>query len=382
MDALTIVFWISVAVVFYTYVGYPLLTISVGGVRRREVAEGPDQPTISIIIAARNEARSIRATLENKLALDYAPGRIQIIVVSDASDDGTDAIAKEFADEGVLVLRQEPRRGKTAALNLAAQYATGEVLVFADANSIYAPDALAKLVRSFSDPEVGYVTGRMAYRAESGCGVGLGCRAYMAYEDLLRRSETRLGSIVGVNGGIDAVRRSLYIRMADDQLPDFVLPLSVVKNGYRVVYEPDAILEEETLTTSRAEYRMRVRVALRAWWTLSDMRELFDARRFGVYSFQLLSHKVLRYLAFAALPVVYLAAFGLSSSGLVYQSAFAASSLLMLCAAVGYLFERTGRSNPLVSIPYYFLLINAAAAEAALKFALRRKQAVWTPRLG
>jgi hypothetical protein len=127
---------------------------------------------------------------------------------------------------------------------------------------------------------------------------------------------------------------------------------------------------------------MRVRVALRAWWTLSDMRELFDARRFGVYSFQLLSHKVLRYLAFAALPLVYLAAFSLSSSGLVYQSVFAASSLLVLCAGFGYLFERTGRSNPLVSIPYYFLLINAAAAEAALKFALRRKQAVWTPRLG
>jgi len=235
MDALTIVFWISLAVVLYTYFGYPALTIALGQLRRRTVTLGTDQPTVSIIIAAHNEARSIRATLENKLRLIYAPGRVQIIVVSDASVDGTDDIAKEFAGAGVMVLRQEPRRGKTAALNMAAQHATGDVLVFSDANSIYAPDALTKLVRSFSDPEVGYVTGRMAYRAQEGSGVGLGCRAYIAYEDLLRRSETRLGSIVGVNGGIDAVRRSLFLRMNDDQLPDFVLPLHVVREGYRVV---------------------------------------------------------------------------------------------------------------------------------------------------
>ena len=382
MDALTVVFWISLAVVFYTYFGYPALTIALGGIRRREVAHGPEQPTVSIIIAAHNEARSIRATLENKLRLTYAPGRVQIIVVSDASVDGTDAIAQEFAGEGVIVLRQEPRRGKTAALNLAAQHATGDVLVFADANSIYAPDALTKLVRNFSDPEVGYVTGRMAYRAQDGSGVGLGCRAYSAYEDLLRRSETRLGSIVGVNGGIDAVRRSLFLRMNDDQLPDFVLPLHVVREGYRVVYEPEAILDEETLNTSRAEYRMRVRVALRAWWAMADMRTLFDIRRHGIFAVQLFSHKVLRYAIGPAVPLLYLAAFGALGAGIVYQAAFVLGSLFFLCAGVGYVLDRAGYATPIISIPYYFVVINVAAGEALLKFLRGQKQVVWTPRLG
>ena len=201
-------FWLSMVVVIYTYAGYPLLAILLGRLRRMPVAKGAYEPPVTIIIAARNEARSIRATLENKLRLGYAPGRVQIIVVSDASTDGTDAIAREFESAGVLVLRQEPRRGKTAALNLAGAHATGDLLVFADANSIYAPDALRMLTRNFSDPAVGYVTGPLVYGAQAGSGTGMGCRAYMRYEDLRRRSETRLGSIVGVNGGIDAVRRT------------------------------------------------------------------------------------------------------------------------------------------------------------------------------
>lgn len=375
-------FWLSLAVLFYTYAGYPLLTIVAGRLVRRRVATGPDEPTVTVIIAARNEARSIRATLENKLALDYPREKLQIIVVSDASTDGTDAIVQEYASDGVVLLRQEPRRGKTAALNVAADRATGQVFVFADANSMYAPDTLRMLVRNFSDPDVGYVTGRLVYGGGDGSNVGFGCKAYMAYEDLLRRSETRLGSIVGVNGGVDAVRRELFLRMRDDQLPDFVLPLHVVGCGYRVVYEPDAILHEETLTTSRAEYQMRVRVALRAWWAMADMRALFDPRRHGVFSLQLFSHKVLRYAAFAAVPVAYVAAAALWGAGPVYQASWLGGSIVLAMAAAGWLAERAGYSSSLVSIPYYFVLINVAAAQALVKFAAGQKQAVWTPRLG
>jgi cellulose synthase/poly-beta-1,6-N-acetylglucosamine synthase-like glycosyltransferase len=375
-------FWLSLAAVIYTYAGYPLLAIVLGRLRRRPVAKGPHEPSVTIIIAAHNEARHIRATLENKLRLEYPKEKLQIIVVSDASVDGTDAIVAEFERDGVMRLRQEPRRGKTAALNVAAAHATGEIVVFADANSIYAPDAVRVLVRNFRDPEVGYVTGRLVYGAQSGSGTGLGCRAYMHYEDLLRRSETALGSIVGVNGGIDAVRRSLFLRMRDDQLPDFVLPLHVVQQGYRVVYEPDAILEEETLTTTRAEYRMRVRVSLRAWWAIADMRALLDVRRHGLFAVQLLSHKVLRYAVCVALPVCYVAAFATLDAGLLYQAAFTLGTLFALCAAAGYLLDRAGYSAPLVSIPYYFVVINVAAAAALVKFLRGQKQAVWTPRLG
>jgi len=282
----------------------------------------------------------------------------------------------------VVVLRQEPRRGKTAALNLASARATGHLFVFADANSMYAPETLRMLVRNFNDPRVGYATGRLVYGGAGGSGVGFGCQAYMAYEDLLRRSETKLGSIVGVNGGVDAVRRDLFLQMRDDQLPDFVLPLHVVACGYRVIYEPDAILHEETLTTSRAEYQMRVRVALRAWWAMADMRELFNPWLYGVFALQLFSHKVLRYAAFAAAPAAYVAGVALWDAGGVYQASCLAGSALLVMAAAGGLAERAGYSSSLVSIPYYFVLINVAAGQALVKFAAGRKQAVWTPRLG
>ncbi|PYR81226.1 MAG: glycosyltransferase family 2 protein [Acidobacteria bacterium] len=334
------VFWLSTAVLCYTYAGYPLLVMALARIRRRPVRTAPYEPAVSIIIAARNEAKSIRATLENKLQLHYPAGRVQIIVVSDASTDGTDAIVR------------------------------------------YAADALRMLTRNFADPSVGYVTGRLVYGAAAGSSAGIGCRAYMRYEDLLRRSETSLGSIVGVNGGIDAVRRELLVRMHDDQLPDFVLPLQVVKQGYRVVYEPEALLYEDTLTTSSAEYRMRVRVALRAWWALSDMRALLNVRRHGLFAMQLFSHKVLRYAACAAVPVVYAAALGASGAGLIYDVAVALGSAFLLCAAAGFVADRAGVAAPVVSLPYYFMVINAASADALLKFLRGRKQAVWTPRLG
>lgn len=373
-------FWISLSLAIYTYVGYPVLVLGLGRLLRRRVAQTPCEPTISIIIAARNEAARIAETVENKRSLVYPQDKLQIIVVSDASSDGTDDLARRAGAGRALVLRQNERQGKTAALNLAARHATGDVLVFADANSMYAPDALRMLVRNFSDPSVGYVTGRLVYGASTG--TGFGCSMYMAYEDLLRRAETAIGSIVGVNGGIDAVRRSLYVPMNPEQLPDFVLPLHVVRQGYRVVYEPDARLSEDSLETPASEYRMRVRVALRAWWTLSEMRALFDPRRYGVFSLQLLSHKVLRYAVFLALAGMYVAALGLWPAGLIYRASAAGATVVVAAGLLGYLIERSGRSTGFAGLPYYFILINAAAAHALLNFLRGRRQATWTPRLG
>jgi cellulose synthase/poly-beta-1,6-N-acetylglucosamine synthase-like glycosyltransferase len=375
-------FWALVGILFYTYAGYPLLAFALGGIRKRAVVKGPHEPTVTIIIAAHNEAAHIGGTIANKLDLDYPRAKLQIIVVSDGSIDGTDDIVRGYTSRGVVYLRQERRQGKTAALNLAATRASGEVLVFADANSMYASDVLRSLVRNFRDPGVGYVTGRLVYVTSSQHAVGMGSRAYMAYEDLLRRSETHIGSIVGVNGGIDAVRASLYQPMRADQLPDFVLPLSVVGRGYRVVYEPDAVLTEESLSTSRSEYRMRVRVALRAWCALADMRSLFSVRRHGLFAIQLFSHKALRYLAFVALPLCYAAALVLAPGSVFYQWVIGAGAVSLLLAAIGGVLERRGRSTPIVSIPYYFLLINAAAGHALIKFLWGERQTLWQPRLG
>ena len=302
-----ILFWTGLLTLAYVYVLYPLAVAVVARIRPRPVRKESIRPRVSLIIPAHNEEAVLAASLENKLALDYPRECMEVLVVSDGSTDRTDEVVRGFADRGVELIRQEPRQGKTAALNRAAARARGEILVFSDANSLYDPGALSALVRNFADPEVGYVTGRMVYAAAQGSSAAQGCSAYMRYENLLREWETQAGSVVGVDGGIDAVRAALYRPMAPDDLPDLVLPLRVIEEGYRVVYEPEAVLCEKALDETGAEYAMRVRVALRAFVALSRMRGLLNPLRHGLFAWQLFSHKVLRYGAFVFQAAVWLA---------------------------------------------------------------------------
>ncbi|HHJ34396.1 MAG TPA: glycosyltransferase family 2 protein, partial [Gammaproteobacteria bacterium] len=277
-------FWFNLVLVLYIYLGYPalinLLALFKTSASKDDVrGETDGLPSVSILIAAYNEEKDIKATIINKTELDYPGDRLEILVVSDESTDATDAIVKELAEESdisIRLFRQKPRRGKTSGLNMIVPEAKGEIIVFSDANSIYHKDALNRLVANFYDAEVGYVTGKMVYTNPDGSLVGDGCSSYMKYENWMRSKETILGSVVGVDGGIDAMRRGLYEPLRADQLPDFVQPLKVVEKGFRVVYEPEAILKEDALSNAASEYTMRVRVTLRALWALKDMRFLFN----------------------------------------------------------------------------------------------------------
>jgi cellulose synthase/poly-beta-1,6-N-acetylglucosamine synthase-like glycosyltransferase len=382
MNYLEIAFWIAAGFVAYIYAGYPLMMYIGAKITRRGVKRVTQEPTVSILIAAHNEVAYIERTLDNILALDYNRAKLQVIVVSDGSIDGTDELVRGYADFGVVLLRQEPRNGKTAALNAAVAHATGEILVFSDANSLYDLAALRHLARNFADPSVGYVTGKLGYRNSDGSLTGDGCSMYMRYENFIRDCESEVGSLVGVNGGIDAVRRVLYTEMNPDDLPDLVLPLRVVAAGYRVVYEPDALLTEDANDNPSDEYRMRVRVSLRAIWTLSDMRAMLSIRRYGFYAVQLLSHKALRYLAFAFIGCAFVTAALLWSVSPIYRIAFGAQVLFGALAWLGYFAERYGWRYRALSVPYYFVLVNAASLQAFVKFLRGERHRVWKPRLG
>ena len=382
----TAVFWLSLLGLVYVYAGYPLLAWLVGAVLDRRVqaaAPGAHRPTVTVLIAAFNEARHIGTTVRNKLAQDYPPGKLDVIVVSDASEDGTDDLVRAIDGGRVHLLRQEPRAGKTAALNLAMPHATGEIIVFSDANSLYAPDTVARLVECFADRDVGYVTGRMVYKAPDGSLSGEGCSAYMRYENQLRAWETQLGSIVGVDGGVDAIRRQLYRPMRADQLPDFVQPLRVREQGYRVVYQPEALLYEDALAATGDEYRMRVRVSLRAFHALKDMRALLDPARFGVFAWQMWSHKVLRYLAFVFMAGC-LAAAGVLAfrpGGAFWRWVLAAEILFYAAAAAGHVAgPRLRGPARLAGLATYLCVLNLASAHAFGQFLLGRKQVTWKPR--
>ena len=368
--------------IFYIYLGYPVLVVLGGLIRNKRIKKGDYQPHVTLLIAAYNEEDSINATIKNKLELDYPKDKLEIIVVSDGSTDGTDAILRKYKQQGVKLLRQEPRAGKTVALNMAVPNAKGEILVFSDANSLYASDALRHLVQNFHDEEVGYVTGKMIYLNPNGFPIGDGCTAYMKYENFLRSLETKLGSIVGVDGGIDAIRKKLYQPMNLDQLPDFVLPLKVVEQGYRVVYEPKATLRESALNSSIDEYRMRVRVSLRALWALKDMRVLLDIRRYKLFSWQLFSHKILRYNCFFFLIGLYLSNLFLWSYSTPYKIFLLAQNFFYLCAFIALFLQKQGKDVGILYLPYFFSLINVASSHAFAKFILRKKQTIWAPRTG
>jgi cellulose synthase/poly-beta-1,6-N-acetylglucosamine synthase-like glycosyltransferase len=379
-----LVFWVCLAIGMYPYAGYPLCVALLRAIRPRPVRTAPITPRVTVVIAAYNEASHIEATVHNKLNQDYPPGLLDVMVVSDGSTDGTDQVLMRLAlqDARITFIRQEPRAGKTAALNRLLERARGEIIVFADANSMYRPDTVRRLVAPFADPDVGYASGRMLYVDPRGSLVGDGCTAYMRYENALRAWESAVGSVAGVDGGVDAVRRSLYRPMQPDQLPDFVLPLTVVEGGYRVVYAPDAVLEEETLTSESAEYRMRVRVALRAFWALWDKRTLFNPLRFPLFSWQLMSHKLLRYLSFLPLTVALVLNWSLLQRGWVYIAGAAAQGVFAALVLMALLGPRKLAQSALSRYGFYFALLNVASAVAFVRFLRGQKQVLWQPRIG
>lgn len=378
-------FWICLALIAYIYVGYPVGVFLLAPFVNRHILKAHIVPSVTVVIAAHNEERVIEHTVLNMLSQDYPPDRLHVIVVSDGSTDRTDEILDAIAGRAagrLTVLRQEPRQGKTQALNLAVPHASSDIVAFADANSMYAAGAVRSLVQNFADPSVGYVTGKMIYTNFAGSTVGDGCARYMRYENLLRAMETRLGSVVGVDGGIDAIRRELYLPMRSDQLPDFVLPLNVVEQGKRVVYEPEAVLYEPALSSAADEFQMRVRVALRAIWALYDKRGLLNPVRHPLFAWQLLSHKAFRYMAFV--PLLALLVFNvLALSEHWFYLAFLVFQLLNYAmAALGHLIRSSSGKASRLLTPYYFLILNAACLMAFWKFMNHQKMATWKPRTG
>jgi cellulose synthase/poly-beta-1,6-N-acetylglucosamine synthase-like glycosyltransferase len=376
-----VVFWASVVLLLHPYVTYPLSIALLGALRPRPIRRERHEPSVSVLIPAHNEAPWIAATVLNKLGQDYPRDRLEILVISDGSVDGTDERVAAFADRGVRLLRQEPRQGKAEALNRAVREARGEILVFSDANSLFAEDAVRRLVENFADPDVGYVTGRLEYGAREGAVSGAGSRGYMGFENGLRVLETRFHSIIGVNGGVDAMRRELYVDVAANMISDFLLPLEALRRGRRVVFDPRARSSEEANTDLRPEFRMRVRVALRALQALRTRRELLAPWKHFRIAYCLWSHKVLRYTNVLLLPLALVANGLLAAHSAFYGGLFLLQAAGYLVGLAGLLPLPSGLRR-VASLPAYFLMTSAAFALAMLKFFRGEAMATWQPRSG
>jgi cellulose synthase/poly-beta-1,6-N-acetylglucosamine synthase-like glycosyltransferase len=331
------------------------------------------------LITAFNEELSIRSKLENTLLLDYPKDKLEVLVASDGSTDATDSIVSEFRDRGVKLYRQEGRVGKTITQNNAVDHASGEIILFSDATTMYREDVLKALMPAFADETVGCVAGRLVYVDQARSNVGKGAQSYWGYETFIKMAESRACSLIGASGCLYAVRSSAYEPMYADACSDFLISSILYRKGLRTIFEPTAVCFEETNRDTANELNMRVRVILQTFTDLWRNRDMMDPFKSGFFAVELISHKLLRYTVPILLLLIVASNAVLASGSIFYSATLAAQAIFYLTAFAGWLMERLGWRVTLLAMPLYFTLANAASLVAFYKFLRGDRLARWQP---
>jgi cellulose synthase/poly-beta-1,6-N-acetylglucosamine synthase-like glycosyltransferase len=375
----SLIFWISVLTVVYVYAGFPLLLVILNAIGlKKPVRISQFTPKVTLIISAYNEETVIQCKLQNVARLDYPKERLDVMVVSDCSSDRTDEIVEAFTERPVKLLRLPERRGKTYGLNLAVAEATGEIIVFSDANAMYEPDVIRKMTRNFADTKVGAVTGESRYRIGDDDPSTESEVTYWNYELWLKRLESSLGSLVGGDGAILAIRKELHHELHPDDLSDFINPMQVVIRGYRNVYETEAVCYEGGATNYGAEFRRKVRIVNRAWRAMIKVRELLNPFRYGFFAVQFLSHKVLRWLVTVWMILALIANLMLAGDSLLYVVTLTGQLAFYAAAVTGLILHVIGRWNiRIFTIPYYFCIVNIASLLGILQAMRGQRYTTW-----
>ncbi len=353
------IFWLSALLTVYVYAGYPTLLAVLRRIAKRPVAKAPVEPTVSLLVAAYNEADVIEEKIRNALALDYPADKLEIAIACDGPKDGTTAIAQRVAAEigqgRVRVFAYPVNRGKLYALNDTVPQLTGDIVAFSDASSMLAPDAIRTLVSNFADAKVGAASG--VYRVLRGDEATLGKQEdfYWKYETYLKLAEADVGSILGCHGSLYAIRRALYPFPKPGTInDDYVIPMRILSRGYRVAYEPGAVAFEEA--HEMGGFSRRVRIMTGNFEQLREMKALIRPFRPGPLFF-FLSHKAGRLVV----PIAMLAM--LVSNVFLLESPFyrAVFGLQLAFYALVLLGALVALKPKILRLPYYFCMINAAA---------------------
>ncbi len=372
---MTILFWLAIFLVVYTYIGYPLILWAFGKIRPRDVRKGKIYPPVSVIIAARNEADKIGQKIEATLALTYPRELLEIFVASDASDDGTDEIVRGYASRGVCLVRAPQRGGKEYAQGLAIAMAKGEVLVFTDAATILEQDGLTRLLENFYDPTVGAVSTEDILVDAAGAPTAESY--YVKYEMWVRCLESRFHSLVGLSGSCFAMRRELCGNWSPALASDFMAAFRAARMGYRSVADPSARAKFVTVISPRLEMPRKIRTFLRGITVIMANLDMLNPFRYGRFAFQLVSHKLLRFLG----PFLILAT--LATSGVLighqpFRALFWTQVGFYGFGCLGGLLRPLQRSR-LIKIAYYFTMVQWAMLVAWVKYARGHHQVTWDP---
>ena len=371
------VFWGSASLLAYVYLGYPALVRAWSGLRPKPILRAPAEPEVTMLVVAHNEADNVAERLENALVQAYPADKLEIVLASDGSTDETVERARVYEPAGVTVMAFERRRGKPAVLNDLVPSARGEIVVLGDARQRFAPDAVRALVAPFADARVGAVSGELILRedgADSAVGQGVGF--YWRYEKFMRAHEGRIDSTVGVTGAVYAIRRHLFEAIPDDTiLDDVLIPLRIVRRGYRVVFEPAARAFDRPAADAGQEFARKARTLAGNFQLFSREPWLLSPRRNRVWV-QTLSHKGLRLIAPLLHAGAFLAALPLTR-GRVYRLALAAQLAFYAAAAAGGAGRNARRRPALLSVPYAMCLLNGATVAGFVRFLRGRQPATW-----
>lgn len=377
----TVLFWGSLAGIFYPYLLFPLILIIASRLINADVDKRVITPSVSMIIAAYNEEESIAEKLDNVLALDYPDGLLEIIVASDGSSDKTVEIAGRYANAGVSCL-DLPRRGKIFALIDAVEASSGEILVFSDANTMFEPRALETMVRNFADDEVGGVCGNQLHaKTAISDSSGHGEQAYWSYDKWLKILESRTGSIVSADGAIYAIRKKLFKAPESAAVTDdFAISTRVVEHGYRLVYEPEARAYEPPTGRAHKEFSRKVRIINRGLRSVMLQKKLLNPFRYGFYSLTLFSHKISRRLVPVFLVLLFISNFFLFTDHIVYFVALLLQAAFYAWAVISFLLrDKEIGQLKIFYLPFFFCMANLAALISLFNLVIGKRVERWNP---
>lgn len=378
---LAIIFWTLVFILFYIYLGYPIVMRVLFQFKRKSVAKGDITPFVSVIIPVHNEEKYIHQKIINTLASNYPKEKVEVIVVSDASSDETDAIVARQCEEhpNLRLIRLPQRSGKTVAKNTGIQASQGEILLFTDASSRIAADGIAKLVRNFHDSSIGCVSAEDINIDRTGIDRHSGESSYVNFDMKLRRWESGVNSLVGNSGCCFAVRRKFCVILPPHIIRDFATALLVTQQGYRAVHESEAKVFVATLSDTAKEFKRKVRTVVGGITALFYFRRLLDPFRYCLYSWQLISHKLLRWLEPFLLASIFLINLFLLKIHAIYWITGIAISTYLAINIVVMVFPKFSLRNSFLKLSHFLFMSHLAVVVAWIEYFKGNRMAIWQP---
>jgi len=371
-----VLFWSSIALIFYAYLGYPVLLKIVSLFRNKPVKKGDVSLKVSFIIAAYNEENRIKEKIENTLTQDYPGERLEIIAVSDCSTDRTDEMVRSYESKGVLLIKAPERGGKEAAQKIAVEKSSGEIIVFSDVATLLETKGLSNVVRNFNDPTVGCVSSVDRFVDRDGKISGEG--TYVRYEMFLRGLETKVNTLVGLSGSFFAARREVCHDWAIDLQSDFNTLLNSVKTGLRGVSDPDSIGYYKNIADEKKEFERKVRTVLRGISVFMRGLPLLNPFKYGLFSWQLFSHKLCRWIVPFALITAFVSNLLLTSYSVFYLWTFILQ-FVFYAVALGGVWMTLFSRKFLLKIPSFFVLVNLSILMAWYRYFRGERLLAWEP---